>query len=68
MSIIIYGMTDEQIAKQKKCHHQWHGPCIDEASRFFKCTICYCLERDMSWEEAIKLYGKKFVQSRRKRK
>lgn len=51
MSVIIYGGTKKQIERQFSCRHDWHGPCIDEMSRYFKCKKCFCLERDMTEAE-----------------
>lgn len=45
--MIIYGGTPDQIEQQKNCDHDWHGPCIDDVSRYFKCKKCYCLDRDV---------------------
>ena len=48
MSIILYGGDKSLVEKQLKCKHQWHGPCIDNVSRYYKCTKCFCLERDLN--------------------
>lgn len=48
---IFYGGTKEQVEQQLVCSHDWHGPCIDMISRYFKCTICFCLDRDCTKEE-----------------
>lgn len=54
-TILVYGMSKEKIDKQMKCKHEnWHGPGIDEISRYYKCKDCYCLKRDISLEEYIK--------------
>lgn len=54
--MIIYGGTEEQVKNQLKCDHNWHGPCIDSISRYFKCRECFCLDRDCSSkEEYLKL-------------
>jgi hypothetical protein len=58
MSIIIYGGDRATIEKQLKCDHDWHGPCMDNISRYFKCTKCFCMDRDLSsvaaYYEALK--------------
>ena len=46
MSMIEYGGTKKQIEIQKKCKHEWYGPCRDSISRYNKCKKCYCFERD----------------------
>ena len=51
MSIIIFGGSKNQIKQQAKCKHKWHGPCIDNISRYDKCLICFCLQRDINSEE-----------------
>jgi len=49
---IFYGGTKEQVEKQLNCgHYDWHGPCIDDISRFYKCPHCFCLDRDCTKEE-----------------
>jgi hypothetical protein len=48
-----YGGTSEEVKKQLKCSHDWHGPCLDEISRYYKCRKCFCLMRDMSEEEFV---------------
>jgi len=49
--VIIYGGTKKQIEKQLSCNHNWNGPCMDNISRYSKCTKCYCIMRDMSEKE-----------------
>jgi len=45
---LIFGTTPEQIAIQQNCKdHDWHGPCIDSVSRYFKCKSCFAIVRDM---------------------
>jgi len=51
MSIIIYGGARKQVEKQLTCKHKWHGPCIDHLGRYFKCTECFCLDRDFVTEK-----------------
>ena len=53
-AMIEYGGTAEQIEEQKTCHHSWYGPCRDAKGHYFKCTKCYCLDRDhwQNYEEA----------------
>jgi hypothetical protein len=47
MAIILYGGTKETVLKQLACEkHDWHGPGIDRVSRYFKCTKCFCIQRD----------------------
>lgn len=48
---IIYGGTKKQVKMQLKCSHVWEGPAIDAISRYLKCRICFCLDRDCSKEE-----------------
>jgi len=57
MATIIYGGTKTQISKQLSCVHVWHGPCIDDTSRYYKCLECYCVSRDMSEEDYYKAKG-----------
>jgi hypothetical protein len=47
MSVIIYGGDKKIVEKQLKCSHDWHGPCIDNTSRYYKCLNCFCLKRDV---------------------
>lgn len=49
--MIIYGGNEERIKIQLKCKHKWYGPCIDTVSRYYKCTKCYCFDRDCIDEE-----------------
>jgi hypothetical protein len=56
MSILILCGTTKQIDKQIVCDHIWYGPCIDEISRYSKCTKCFCLERDMNEEDYYKAF------------
>ena len=51
---IIYGGTKKQVKKQKLCKHDWHGPSIDNISRFYKCLHCYCLLRNISEDDYYK--------------
>jgi hypothetical protein len=44
--MLIYGGTKEQILKQFKCDHDWRGSLIDKISRYYKCAICFALDRD----------------------
>ena len=44
--MIIYDGPEKQIKQQKKCKHNWHGPCMDDISRYYICVSCYCLDRD----------------------
>lgn len=53
MTILLYGGVPERVALQQKCDHQWHGPCIDDVSRYNKCTKCFCLERDLRDEKDL---------------
>lgn len=55
MALIIYGGDRPTVEKQLKCEHNWHGPCIDNISRYYKCTKCFCLERDVN---SLKEYHK----------
>lgn len=55
--VILYGGTKKQIEKQLSCNHHWHGPCIDDTSRYHKCTRCFCLLRNMSEEEYYNKIG-----------
>ena len=54
--MILYGGPKEVVLKQLECSHEWYGPCIDNVSRFFKCSECFALDRDLKtteeWEEA----------------
>lgn len=46
---VVYGGTKEQIEKQLACEdHNWYGPCVDGHGRYFKCTKCFCLCREMT--------------------
>lgn len=49
--IILYGGIKKQVEEQLKCNHDWHDPCIDSISRYFKCTKCFAMERDCTLEE-----------------
>jgi len=50
--MIIYGHTKGQVEKQLKCDHKnWHGPCMDKLSRYYKCLDCFCLDRDFNTEK-----------------
>jgi hypothetical protein len=44
--MLIYEPPEKE-KEQKACDHDWHGPCIDEVSRYFKCRKCFCLDRDI---------------------
>lgn len=48
--LIIYGGARETVLRQLQCDHVWHGPCIDNISRYNKCLNCFCLERDVQDE------------------
>lgn len=55
MSIIIYGGDKSIVEKQLYCHHDWHGPCIDDRKRYFKCKKCFALDVDCSsYEEYVR--------------
>lgn len=47
MSFILYGGDKYTVEMQLKCEHIWHGPCMDNISRYFKCVKCFCLDRDL---------------------
>jgi hypothetical protein len=49
--LIIYGGSERQVRQQLGCDHDWHGPCMDNISRYYKCKKCFCLERDVETEE-----------------
>ena len=49
--MIIYGGSERQVREQLACSHDWHGPCMDDVSRYNKCLKCKCLERDVDSEE-----------------
>lgn len=51
LKMIIFGGTEERIRQQLKCNHDWYGPCIDLISRYYKCKICFCLDRDCTEED-----------------
>jgi hypothetical protein len=55
MTTILYGGTKEDVIKQLGCQHDWHGPCIDDISRYFKCKGCKVIERDCTEGEFWKL-------------
>lgn len=55
--IMIYGGTKRQIEKQLTCDHKWHGPCMDNMSRYNKCLKCFCIERNMSEQEYYESIG-----------
>lgn len=58
--MIIYGGDKETVEKQFKCNHKFHGPCIDSISRYYKCTKCFCLDRDVKdYKEYLKLEKEK---------
>lgn len=52
MSIILYGGAKLTVLKQLDCEHKWHGPCMDDISRYNKCLKCFCIERDLQSEAA----------------
>ena len=53
---IFYGGTRQQVEKQLSCgHYHWHGPCMDSISRFYKCPICFCIDRDCTEKEYYEL-------------
>lgn len=52
MAILLYGGAKLTVLKQLGCDHQWHGPCRDDISRYFKCLKCFCIERDLDSEAA----------------
>jgi len=54
---LLYGGTLEQVEKQLACDHDWHGPGIDELSRYNKCMKCFALERDMDQEKYYREIG-----------
>lgn len=47
----IYGGTKKRVEQQLMCQHDWHGPCIDSISRYYKCAKCFCIEYDCTEEE-----------------
>jgi len=49
--MIIYGGSKDTVKKQLKCKHNWHGPCMDSISRYYKCIVCFCLDRDCADEK-----------------
>jgi hypothetical protein len=49
--MIIYGGSEKAVKKQLKCEHDWHGPCMDNVSRYYKCKKCFCLDRDCNNEK-----------------
>ena len=55
--MIEYGGTKEIVEKQLKCEHIWHGSCMDNMSRYYKCTECFCLDRDMTKEQYLEELG-----------
>jgi len=55
-SVILYGGSIAQIEHQLVCKHYW-VLCIDDISRYYKCTECFCIERDMTEEEYYKKVG-----------
>ena len=62
MSTIFYGGTKKTIEKQRCCAHKWHGPCIDEVSRYFKCAKCFVMDRDCTEAEYWELTSKPFAE------
>lgn len=55
MSFILYGGPKEVVEKQLKCEHKWYGPCMDVINRFNKCTECFCIEYDCTWETFLEI-------------
>lgn len=49
--MIVFGGTEQRVKQQLECEHDWHGPCMDRVSRYYKCKICFCLDRDCTEEE-----------------
>lgn len=49
--MLLYEGTIKQVAIQLSCGHDWHGPCKDGISRYYKCQKCYCIDRDCTEEE-----------------
>lgn len=41
------------LKKQLTCNHDWYDPCMDPIDRYNKCTKCYCLQYDCTWEEYL---------------
>ena len=58
MTTILYGGTRQTVEKQLQCTHKWHGPCIDDVSRYYKCTECFVIERDCTEKEFWELTRK----------
>lgn len=56
-TVLIYGGTKAQIEKQLSCDHKWYGPCVDGTSRYNKCILCFCIERDMTEDEYYEEIG-----------
>lgn len=50
--MIIYGGAKKTVEKQLTCKHDWHGPCMGDIARFYKCTKCYCIDYDLKNEKA----------------
>lgn len=48
---IFYGGIKEKVKQQLICQHDWHGPCVDRISRYFKCKICFAIDRDCAENE-----------------
>lgn len=52
MAVVIYGGARATVEKQLSCSHEWHGPCMDQVSRYNKCVKCFVIERDLQSEQA----------------
>jgi hypothetical protein len=48
---IFYGGTKQAVLDQIICEHIWQGPCMDHISRYYKCTRCFCIDRDCTEKE-----------------
>lgn len=48
---IFYRGAKERVEQQLGCDHDWHGPCTDKVSLYYKCKVCHCIQRDCSEEE-----------------
>ena len=66
MSIILYGGDRDQVIKQLNCDHKdnWHGPCMDSISRYYKCKKCFCIERDLN---SLQEYHERYLETIRKK-
>ena len=54
-TFILYGGNSQIVQKQLTCEHIWSDPCMDNINRFCKCTKCYCMKYDCTWEDYLKL-------------